>query len=90
MKIKDPIELLQTLADEWVEGFNQEGINHSEVMALAMAKKLAVKKGDLLEQEAIDALIEDLFSCDQPKYAPNGKEIMVNITMDEIKSRLEK
>jgi DNA mismatch repair protein MutL len=90
LDIHDPISLLQNLADHLVEGNNTEIPNIQEYIAFNFANQLSIRKGKKLHQEEIDAIIDDLFSCNNPYFSPHGKPIMFKLTLEEIQNRFEK
>lgn len=89
IKIKDPILLLQNLADKLIENNNTKSIDTQDYIAFNIANQLAIRKGKKLQQEEIDGLIDDLFSCDNPYFSPHGKPIMFKLSMEEIQNRFE-
>jgi DNA mismatch repair protein MutL len=88
--IKDPILLLQNLADKLIEGNSNESTDSNEQIAFSIANQLAIRKGKKLQQEEIDSLINELFSCNNPYFSPHGKPIMFKLSLEEIQKRFEK
>lgn len=89
LNIKDPITILQNLADQLIEGNNTDTPDIQEYIAFNFANQLAVRKGKKLQQEEIDALIDSLFSCNNPYFSPHGKPIMFKLSLEEIQNRFE-
>jgi DNA mismatch repair protein MutL len=88
--IKDPILVLQNLAEKLIEETNDENDNFAEQIAFSLANQLAIRKGKKLQQEEIDGLIDGLFSCSNPYFSPHGKAIMFKLSLEEIQKRFEK
>ncbi len=87
--MKDPILILQNLADQLLEGNESEELNLKEYIAFNIASQVAVRKGNKLEQEEVNGLVDDLFASSNPYFSPNNKPIMFKLSLDEIKNRFE-
>lgn len=48
-------------------------IPKQENLARSLAKRMSLKSGTKLGEEEMTRLIDQLFACQQPNYAPNGK-----------------
>jgi DNA mismatch repair protein MutL len=88
-KIKDPLKTLQYLADEWSAETIDKSEHPKSRMAINLAAQLAVKKGKKLKREEIEALIEGLFSCENPYFSPRGNPVMFKLTLEEIQHKFE-
>jgi len=87
------------MSDTECEGIIEEIINDlkenkaaltnkgTQIIAQSLADKLAVKSGKFLTHEEMIILIGELFSCSNPYTAPNGKKIVITLTLDEIIKR---
>lgn len=53
-------------------------------LALSMARKAAVPKGQVLVNEEMENIITRLFSCSNNNYTPDGKKIYALITQEDI------
>ncbi len=53
-------------------------------LARAMARSLAVKHGKALTLEEMNALTDDLFSCELPYQTPSGKPTLTILSMDDV------
>jgi len=88
-KIKDPLKTLQYLADEWTAETIDKSEHPKNRMVINLAAQLAVKKGKKLKREEIEALIEGLFSCENPYFSPRGNPVMFKLTLEEIQNKFE-
>jgi DNA mismatch repair protein MutL len=88
-KIKDPLKTLQYLADEWTAETIDKSEHPKSRIAINLAAQLAVKKGKKLKREEIEALIEGLFSCENPYFSPRGNPVMFKLTLEEIQHKFE-
>lgn len=79
------------ILDEVIEEMSQtgglSGTKRQERIARAMARKAAMDHGRKLQPEEMMQLIDELFACDQPYAAPNGKPTMVTLSLDELEKR---
>ena len=89
INIKDPLSLLQHLADQLLEGIETKTPDAKDHIAFGIANQLAIRKGKKLQQEEIDGLIDSLFSCSNPYFSPHGKPIMFKFSLEEIQNRFE-
>ena len=58
-----------------------------ERLALAFATRAAVQKGRKLEQEQMEALVDELFACDEPYYDPLKNPTILFMSLNEIQKR---
>ncbi len=56
-------------------------------VAKSYACGAAVKAGQVLSQEEMNALVETLFQCKNPYTCPHGRPILVRVSMEEISKR---
>lgn len=64
----------------------KDEINH--LLALSLARKVAVPVGQILGNEEMDDLINRLFACENVNYTPDGKAIFTLLKQSEIMLRL--
>ncbi len=58
-------------------------------LAKSMAKSLALKPGKTLSPEEMNALTDELFSCQMPQHTPSGKPVFQIFTLDEIADKFK-
>ena len=58
-----------------------------ESLALAFATRAAIQKGRKLEQEQMEALVDELFACDEPYYDPLKNPTILFMSLSEIQKR---
>ena len=65
---------------------NQDKLNLDiqEILVRAMAFNMSIKRGKQLTELEINNLVDELFACDQPEYALNGKKTYLTFTLDEL------
>lgn len=64
----------------WREPLKAHQRAHSPVIARAAA----VRYGDRLTPDAMEALVADLFRSKEANYTPDGKKIICTVTFDDI------
>jgi len=67
-----------------------EGVLHlssRETLARSLARRSAVREGDIIEPLAARTLIEKLFTCSDPFTDPAGRPTMIRIAESEIERR---
>lgn len=81
------------LFDELIEQFkNTESVsalNKRQKIAQILAKSAAIKRGKNLGNDEMKTLIDELFACENPYTAPNGKKTFVQISSEELAAKFE-
>ena len=55
-----------------------------DLMTKSIAKTPSIKTGTYLSQKEQEALVDDLFSCQEPSIAPDGKPTFKILNINEI------
>lgn len=79
--------ILDRLIADYKEGFEGSSISQAEMLAKALSKNLAVKTGELLNQESQLALVNDLFGCKEPTLSPFQKLTYTIISEGDIEKK---
>jgi len=53
-----------------------------------LAKRAAIKNGQILQKEEMQSIIDQLFSCKTPNYAPDGKPVFFIFELNKIENYL--
>lgn len=93
-----PAELTDTneseLLEQLLEGFkNNQAIlklDKRDALARSLARNAATKGGTKMSLEEMNNLIDQLFACQLPNVALNGKLIITTFTLNELFERFEK
>ncbi len=88
LKELDVQAMLEELLEQYQLGLNLK-LDLSENLARAMAKQAALKAGNSLTQLEMQELINQLFACELPFQAPNGRKTFITVELDELKKRFE-
>lgn len=59
-------------------------IDKQENISRALAKRSSIKPGHQLDHQEMNAMIDQLFACQQPNYTPDGKPTFVLLGLDKI------
>jgi len=78
-------EVLETIKNE-LPGKNA---GKSQLIARAMAKSAAIKRGMPLKKEEMGAICQKLFACKMPEFSPNGKPAFFVLSFDELKKKFK-
>ncbi|RCH55578.1 DNA mismatch repair endonuclease MutL [Mucilaginibacter hurinus] len=82
------------LLEHLLEGFkNNQAIlklNKRDNLARSLARNAATKTGAKLSLDEMNLLIDQLFACQMPNLALNGKPVISTFTMNELLERFEK
>jgi DNA mismatch repair protein MutL len=82
------------LLEQLLEGFkNNQAIlklDKRDSLARSLARNAATKAGTKMSLEEMNLLIDQLFACQMPNLALNGKPVISTFTMNELLERFEK
>lgn len=79
-----PTVLVQSVLADAVMGQVNASETISHIIALAMARKVAMPIGQALSEEEMELLIEKLFACVTPNMTPNGLPILIIVNTDKM------
>ncbi len=86
VKISDDSKLLVQIIDEFKRG-KKDSVEIRECVAKSFACHAAVRAGDRLTLEAMNALIDQLFATRHPYHCPHGRPVIVSIPIEELDRR---
>ncbi len=86
----DPEETLLNALQEYQDTQQMNFGAARERIALSMAKTYSIDYGRELTNQEMRELIDQLFACEVPNYAPDGNPVISIIAMDEIEKRMTK
>ncbi len=81
--------LIEKMLDDLKNHRNELGGDNLDNLARFMARNLAVRSGAKLEKEEMHQLVDELFACEQPFVAPNGKSVLITLSLDELDKRFQ-
>ena len=59
-----------------------------KTMSLSLAHHAAIPYGQVLSNEEMEAIVNDLFACENAKYSPDGKNIITILLQAEMEQRM--
>lgn len=74
--------------EETTRAEDEVALSTADLVAQVLAKHSAIKKGTVLNQEAMTHLLEDLARCKEPYISPLNKRIFVSIPVADITQKL--
>ena len=80
-------EVIDEILEEYTHSGKLKSSKRQEKLAQAMARKAAIPYGKTLQEEEMTQLIDELFACDLPYTAPNGKPTLITLGLDELEKR---
>ncbi len=83
-------ETIESVLENLKSAIPDQASKPGHLLAKSLAMRTAVKTGKKLEQAEMEAICEQLFSCQVPEFSPEGKPTMMIIPFDEINKKLKK
>ena len=83
-------ELLEHLLEGFKNNLAILKLDKRDNLARALARNAAIKTGAKLSAEEMNLLTDQLFACQMPNLALNGKPVITTFTLDELLQRFEK
>ncbi len=88
IKEVDCVTLVRNLVSDAVENVNASMSEIHKSLALSMARNVAVTEGQVLDNCEMENLVNELFSCSNANYTPDGKTIICILPQQEIERLL--
>lgn len=82
-----PVTLLQDLVNDAVAGIEETDQIRS-TLALSLARNAATPKGQVLNNDEMEKMINELFACSNVNYTPDGKTILCIMPQNDIERLL--
>ena len=83
----DPVQLLRQLVDD-SGTLSSQVTSLNAQLAMSLARHAAIPYGQLLNNEEIENIINQLFSCSNVNYTPDGKAILCILPQGDIEHLL--
>jgi DNA mismatch repair protein MutL len=84
----------EQLLEQLLEGFKNNlailKLDKRDNLARSLARNAAIKSGTKMSLEEMNLLIDQLFACQMPNLALNGKPVISTFTLTELIERFEK
>jgi DNA mismatch repair protein MutL len=86
IRLDNEQHVLESIMEQYKMMSRSLSLDEKERIALAIANKAAIPRGKRLSEEEMEALVDQLFACDDPFRDPLGKRTIRSLTIDEIRS----
>jgi DNA mismatch repair protein MutL len=83
-------ELLERLLEGFKNNLAILKLDKRDNLARSLARNAAIKAGTKLSSEEMNLLTDQLFACQMPNLALNGKPVISTFTLNELLERFEK
>ena len=80
----DGTELLESLIEQYRQNLSELKVNKRDNIARSLAKRSAIKNGRQLGQAEMKNLINALFACEVPNFAPDGRRVATILSAEKI------
>ena len=87
IEIGNEEEVLTSMLHQYQELGQKIKLEAREKLAIAFAAKAAIPRGKKLTEQEMEALVDQLFACEQPYLDPLKKPTISYIPLDEIEAR---
>jgi len=77
--------VFEGLLDQFKINKSSLTITTQENLCRSLAKRSCIKAGQILQQEEINAMIDELFGCEIPNFAPDGRSTYFVLDLNRIK-----
>ena len=89
MRIGSENKMLLDILDEYKKNLTTE-FDIRERLAKSFSCRSAIMSGEKLTPEAMNSLIDQLFTTENPYFCPHGRPVMVTISIDELDKRFDR
>lgn len=87
IEIGNEQEVLVSMLHQYQELGQKINLEARDRLAIAFASKAAIPRGKKMSEVEMEALVDQLFACEQPYLDPLKKPTIVYLSLDEIQSR---
>lgn len=84
----DSVTLLRTMVADAVDSCSGSLDDINKSLAMSMARSAAIPEGQVLDNAAMESLVNELFACSNVNYTPDGKAIICILPQREIEQLL--
>ncbi|MEL6944973.1 MAG: DNA mismatch repair protein MutL, partial [Bacteroidota bacterium] len=81
-------EIIEQLLDQVKQNYELK-LDMRENIARSMAVSAATKRGQVLEVEEMELLIDQLFACAMPMKSPTGRKCFISFDLEELDKRFK-
>ena len=85
----DAKELLEKMLENYKNSPGNFQPDKKDQLARALAKITSIKTGMKLEKEEMVSMIDELFACEMPYFAPNGKPTIITLSLEDLEKKFQ-
>ncbi|HRN94029.1 MAG TPA: DNA mismatch repair endonuclease MutL [Chitinophagales bacterium] len=82
-------QVLEELLEQYKNQMQVTKFTKREKLAQALSISSSIKVGKLLSIEEMKNIIDELFACENPYHAPNGRNAIITFSLDELAKKFE-
>jgi len=87
LKEKDVPFVLEAVIAKEQQDLPENTYSPADRLAQTMAATMSIKTGEVLNSEAMENLVDELFACKEPEITASGKKIFINLSGDSLNSK---
>ncbi|WP_298952742.1 DNA mismatch repair endonuclease MutL [uncultured Nonlabens sp.] len=87
LKEKDVPGVLEAVIAKEQHDLPENTYSPADRLAQTMATSMSIKTGEVLNSEAMENLVDELFACKEPEVTFSGKKIFINLSGDSLNSK---
>ena len=84
----NPVSVVKGIVEDAVEQKTTVAEHLNSTLALSLARQAAIPRGQVLSNEEMEHIVNQLFSCDNVNYTPDGKPILSILPHGDIEQML--
>jgi len=77
-------EIIESILEEYKYNKDEFRDHRHESFAKVLAKRTALKAGQRLSRQEMKHLVDELFFCRKPSSSPDGKPVLVSLSLEEL------
>ncbi|MCB0571487.1 MAG: DNA mismatch repair endonuclease MutL [Phaeodactylibacter sp.] len=85
---QDETAVIESLIEQYKRNLDMK-LDVQENIARSMARSAAIKRGQLLSPQEMQALIDKLFACASPYKSPTGRNCFITFDLESLAKRFE-
>lgn len=83
-------DIFEGLIEQYKTQQQQLKVNKKDALARSLAKKAALRPGNRLSVSEMNSLIDQLFACQSPQFAPGGSPTVRTLSLEQLGAFFEK
>ena len=86
VRLENEQHVLESIMEQYKMMSKSISLSEKERVALAIANKAAIPRGKKLTEQEMEALVDQLFACENPFHDPLGKRTVRSLTVEELQA----